>query len=97
MIYPKFITDRCKIKTNKHSPHHPRVEEIKPFPKPCEDCGNIVDRVIEMNIVQSPKPYWRVYCKSCRLYKNPVTGKFEISDSRKLNFVFKTENPKIDK
>jgi hypothetical protein len=97
MQYPKFITDRCKIKPNKHNPHHPRVEEIKPFPKPCEDCGMVVDRVTEMNVVQNPVPHWRVYCKSCDHYQNPVTGKFQFSDSRQLSAYLRTKNSLRDK
>jgi hypothetical protein len=97
MNFPKYITDRCRIITNQQNPHHPRVEEIKPLLKPCEDCGAMVDRKEEINLLQMPYPHWRRYCKGCSRYQNPDTGVFEFSDSKEINQYMRTKKRRDDK
>lgn len=63
------------------------IKKLKRIPKPCEDCGFIIEeRLITLNASQNPYPHWKECCKQCNLWRNPDTNKFEFTYNQLSNY-----------
>ena len=98
MIIPQEIANRLKFRkpTAQESQILP-VESIEPILKPCEDCGDVVNRELMLTRIDIPEPYWRVKCMNCSRYQNPTTGKYDLLDTRAVSTVLKANIKKRDK
>jgi hypothetical protein len=80
---PKDILNRLEFKTSKKEPAlGPVLRKVNPIEKPCDDCGKIVlDRRVRLSVNRSKltKPHVKHHCQACKLYKNPTTGKFDMT------------------
>lgn len=57
----------------------PQLQKIKPVELNCDSCDKIVvDRRTEIKTYTFPKRHWREYCNTCKMFKNPETGVFDI-------------------
>lgn len=59
-----------------------RIEEIKPS-LPCGDCGMRLrkQRIVDHRIINIPYTTWRSQCSACRLFKNPTTGEYDLTNA----------------
>lgn len=56
-----------------------RLIKLKPKIECCPDCGQLAeDRVVQTKMCYTNKPHWRTKCTACKMYKNPITNKFDI-------------------
>ena len=75
---PNDVAQRLVFKPSKDATP-PLLDKITPIPQICEDCGNtVLDRRTVTTKRITPYPHWRTHCKTCQLYKCPLSGKFEI-------------------
>lgn len=96
---PEEILARMVFKTNseEHANAVPQLIKLLPVEQQCPDCPQIVkDRVVDIKQRQTPYKHWRAYCLSCKLCKNPDTGKFDISQYD-LDAVYRHKLKKSDK
>ena len=97
--YPQEILELLEFgkKRNQTGPKVEEYEENSTLPeelvkvrhtaKPCEDCAEeVVDRRVTMRHNSQPKPYWRIHCNSCQLYKNPESGAFDLTLGELRNY-----------
>lgn len=74
----------------------PIIEELTIPPTPCDWCGKIVNQSVnyqrvlpKVNELPKTKSVWVSHCKTCGLYKNPVTEELqknfpnEVTSNRK--------------
>ena len=67
----------------------PRITKIKPQPRMCEDCHEIVENrktLRKMNF--TPVTHWREKC-NCGIYKDPNTGEFTLRNNQDLQDAFR--------
>lgn len=59
----------------------PTIQEIKPIPYNCEDCGKFQteNRIVDHRYRTTPYVHWCKQCKLCGLYKNPQTGAYDCN------------------
>ena len=63
------------------------VKKLKPQVRKCEYCGDeVIKQTFNKRIVQYPRPFWKESCSSCRRVKNPITGKFDLTEYESVNF-----------
>lgn len=78
---PKKIRDRILWRTTKFDSNILTVKKILHDAIPCEECGIIVtDRreALTVSCSVNHHPHIKTKCLSCGLYKNPVTGVFDM-------------------
>ena len=78
---PKEIMDRLEWKKSLVEQDDPVIKSIRHDPKPCEDCGKIVeDRRIRSSVNYGSATkiaHIKHQCKSCGFYRNPTNGVYE--------------------
>jgi hypothetical protein len=63
--------------------HPPYIRAFKTLPKTCDDCGRqCLNRVVTIKQSVYPQLHWRRRCTSCKMTQNPLTGQFELEDTR---------------
>ena len=83
--------------------NEPNSYEIVPVPKKCDDCDLVVkNRIVATSLNHSLTngkscPHWKTYCRSCKMFLNPITGKFDISDRHVLSSIIKARLTNKDK
>lgn len=63
----------------------PQITKLKTCSTTCEDCGKFCEngRHAEKKLYQTgAKKNWRERCLTCRKFKNPFTGKFDLTYSQ---------------
>jgi uncharacterized protein with PIN domain len=88
---PPEIESRIVYKTRKNADDEaaafPVIEKLKPVELACDDCNNVVvDRRTEIKVYAFPERHWREYCTNCKKFKNPESGKFEVSAATAPSF-----------
>jgi len=88
---PPEIESRLIFKSRKNADDEcaafPTLEKLKHPELACDDCNRIVvDRKTELKVHAWPKRHWREYCTNCKKYKNPESGKFEVSAATAPSF-----------
>ena len=86
MQIPQDIQDRIIYKSRKNaddeSAAFPTLEKFTPIPLPCDGCDKMVtDRRTEFKQYAFPERHWREYCSSCKHFRNPETGKFDVKSN----------------
>ena len=82
MNIPKELLDRITWAKKKQPGDPDRVESIDYNPQTCEDCGTVVNcRRLTYHKVHRPTEHWRICCKACGKYKDPRTGKYELTSN----------------
>jgi hypothetical protein len=67
----------------------PRIIKIKPQPRMCEDCHEIVDNRVTLRKVNfTPVMHWREKC-NCGIHKDPNTGEFSLRTNQELQDAFR--------
>jgi hypothetical protein len=68
----------------------PVIIRLKPQKRNCDDCECVVtDRRVERKLHHTNKPHWREYCTACKLYKDPRTGRFELT-AKQSQMIYQT-------
>lgn len=63
------------------------IKKMKPVKRNCQHCGLVVtNQVIQKRLLSFPEMHWRETCSSCKMTKNPETGKFDLEEVRSKNF-----------
>jgi hypothetical protein len=91
MQIPPEIEQRLVYKTRKNADDEcaafPQVEKLTPVELTCDSCNKIVvDRRTEIKTHAWPMRHWREYCLSCKMYKNPETGVFDVKAAQAPSF-----------
>jgi hypothetical protein len=101
MELPKDIADRITWQKGALEQDSFRVKKIKHEPKPCEDCGKLVeDRRIRISVSKEShvrQGHCKHHCQSCKLYKNPITGEFDMTFHQIHTHFYKSQSKKKDK
>lgn len=88
MEIPKEILDLLE-----DWPEQGEKPKFKPQQEVCEDCNLVVEnRRVDLWISPEGKKHfahWKYKCSTCKLYKNPNTGKFDLNH-KDAHQVFKT-------
>lgn len=58
-----------------------RIQKLHRQPETCGDCGRHCEqgRQTQSKVYKTDKFHWRTYCVTCKKYKNPYTGKFDVN------------------
>ena len=63
------------------------VKKLKNTVRKCDYCDDLVkNQVINKRVLFHPEPHWRETCNSCKMTRNPETGKFDIKDIKVAAF-----------
>lgn len=92
MDIPQSILKRCKIITHRDdAPGSLRVESILPDDPLCEDCGKlcIKGRTVDYTLVDICETHWRAQCKNCKLWRDPLTNRYDIDQSYRYLTAYK--------
>lgn len=77
------LEDMPFVRDGRNTTLSPQILAIKREPRPCEDCGIIVqERVIEQKVYTTGGAHWRKRCSACNKVQNPDTGLYDIPAHR---------------
>ena len=99
---PPEILDLIVWKQDKKQPGDPdSIKEIKFTPKPCEDCGKLLEkpREVRINISQNKliQPHTKHHCLNCKFYKNPDNNNWDCTFNDIQNRFRLSQKNKSDK
>jgi len=89
MNIPKDIESMVTTYTLTTEPHITRVKDIQAVEHPCEDCGLVTARRLDVKLNHVPFKHWRKSC-SCGKEYNPITGEYEARSYPEINRDLKT-------
>ena len=98
---PTEILERIEWQRGHHNGDPLRVKKVKHQARPCEDCGKLVeDRRIRISVSKEShvrQAHCKHHCQSCKLYKNPTTGEFDMTFHQIHTHFYNSHSKKQDK
>ena len=77
----------------------PVITKLKPLVSVCPDCNKICEggRRVESKLMTNPVNHWRTKCISCKSWKDPNTGKFNLNTNQDVQNAFRKYTDKLQK